>query len=154
MKVTKYFAMLLLMMTASLAFTACSDDDDEEPKQEQIAPVSHDFTGYTVAVASYFPSGMVSAGSTLKVYVVDNQYVVEYHDSQWGDVKFLDVKLTNGQVSGEGELTMSYRGQVGTYKATLSGPMQTPVISLPDVMGGTTLTFHIGEAPAAETPQS
>ena len=135
------------MLVALVGMTACSSDDDNNENNGD-TPVNHDFTGYIFVTSRYFQDMYYGNNATLKVYTEDNQYKVEFHDPQWGDVTFENVTLSP-QLSGTGKLSMNYQGKDGSYDAVLSGSMMMPIISMPDVMGGTTITFYAGDAPLA-----
>lgn len=144
MKATKFFAMMLAALV-SFTFVSCSDDDKED-EEVAIKPVSHDLKGYIYVSTAYFKDQYYGNDARLKVYVESNQYVVEFSDPQWGDAKFVDVKVGE-TLSGAGQLSMDYRGETKTYRAVLGGPMMLPVITIADLMGGTTIAFHPGDAP-------
>lgn len=145
----KTIKLLALMLVALVGMTACSDDDDNK-KKPIIDPVEG-LSGYIFVTSGYFTNSYYGNDATLTVGVKDNQYSITFHDPQWGDVTFENVAIdeAKGTLAGAGTLTMTYRGKVGTYNATLSGTATQPVIAMPDVMGGTTLTFYAGKAPLA-----
>ena len=139
----KTFKYLALMLIALVGMTACSSDDNNEHPTPVIDPVEHEFTGYIYVTSAYFTDMYYGNNAVLKVYTEEDKYVVSFSDPQWGNATFNDVKV-GAELSGTGTLTMTYRGQEGSYNAILSGSMTTPVITLPDVMGGTTIKFHAG----------
>jgi len=113
----------------------------------------HAFDGYIFVTSGYFTNSYYGNNAQLAVYKTSkDEYIVTFSDPQWGDATFADVQVGR-ELSGEGTLTMAYRGKVSDYAATISGPMGTPVITLADVMGGTTITFHPGTAPLAYTTE-
>ena len=113
----------------------------------------HDFNGYITVSAQYFQDQYYGDQAKLAVYKTSkDEYIVTFSDPTWGDAVFGNVSVGR-ELAGEGTCTMAYRGQVSTYPATISGPMSTPVITMPAVMGGTSITFHVGQAPAAYTTE-
>lgn len=154
MKAIKFLA---LMLVALVGMTACSSDDEEKKPEPIIDPVEpveprlvHDFKGYIYVSSGHFSESYYGAEATLCVYETgEKQYRVTFSDPTWGDAVFDNVQLGR-TLSGTGTLDMVYRGNPYTYTATLSGPMTTPIISIEKLMGGTTITFHMGEEPLAE----
>ncbi|MBQ9363607.1 MAG: hypothetical protein IJT97_09365 [Bacteroidaceae bacterium] len=111
----------------------------------------HEFTGYIFVTSAYFTNSYYGNEAQLAVYKTSkNEYIVTFSDPQWGDATFSNVTMGR-ELSGEGILTMVYRGKVSTYNVTISGPMTTPVITAADLMGGTTIQFYPGTAPIAYT---
>ncbi len=111
----------------------------------------HEFTGYLLVTTQYFQNSYYGDSATIKVYrTSDNKVICKFHDGTWGDGTF-DVTMGQGTISGTGAVTMAdpRTGKGGTYSATLSGTMTNFNISLPDVMGGTTVNWIYGEVPAA-----
>lgn len=144
----KTIKLLTLMLVALVGMTACSNDDDNGHKLI-IDPVEQE--GYIFVSAAYFQDMYYGNNARLGIYSKDGQYSVEFHDPQWGDATFENVTIDEAHhtVAGTGKLTMVYRGTEGTYDATLGGDLTNPTISLPDVMGGTTISFYLGDAPLA-----
>ena len=124
---------------------------DEEEKVD--TTLFHAFDGYILVTSSYFTNSYYGNNAQLSVYKTSaDEYIVTFSDPQWGDAVFGNVSVGR-ELSGQGTLTMAYRGKVSDYDATISGPMTAPVISMADVMGGTAITFYPGTAPLAYTTE-
>ena len=146
MKAIKFLA---LMLVALVGMTACNDDDNDGDGNNGPKSVNLNQKCYIFVSSNYFQDMYYGNNATLKIYPAEeNQYNVEFHDPQWGDVTFENVTI-RPQLSGTGTLSMNYRGEDGSYEAILSGTMMMPIISMPSVMGGTTITFYAGDAPEA-----
>lgn len=146
MKAIKFLA---LMLVALVGMTACNDDDNDGDGNNSPKPINTEYKGYIFVSSNYFHDMYYGNNATLKIYQAEeNQYNVEFHDPQWGDVTFENVTL-RPELKGEGTLSMNYRGKDGSYDAELSGTIMMPIIKMPSVMGGTTITFYAGEAPLA-----
>lgn len=131
-----------LIIVAALAGTAACT----EPDEPEFTAIDADYSGYIFVSSAYFPDTYYGNDALLSIHTQGKSYVVTFSDPQWGEAEFTDV--TVGEVlSGTGSLTMTYHGKTGTYDATLGGTLDVPTISLPDVMGGTVITFHKGTAP-------
>lgn len=124
----------------------------EQGMEEQAdTTLFHEFTGYIFVSSAYFTDSYYGNEAKLAVYkTTAGEYIVTFSDPQWGDATFTHVTVGR-ELAGDGTLTMLYHGKMYEYAATLSGAMTTPVISIPDVMGGTSITFHVGDAPACYT---
>ncbi|MBQ9640019.1 MAG: hypothetical protein IJV06_00415 [Bacteroidaceae bacterium] len=163
------FALAVLLMSTANAQTQKGDIDkdgkitvsditaliniylNQGAEEKADTTLFHEFTGYIFVTSAYFKDSYYGNDAKLAVYKTSaGEYIVTFSDPTWGDATFSNVTVGQ-ELSGEGSLTMAYRGKVSTYPATIGGPMHTPVITMPDVMGGTTITFHPGTAPAAFT---
>lgn len=138
-------AAVVLMST----FTSCSNDDDNDntAKFEE-----QSFSTWSKAVFAY--GTMFDDGETLTV----NENSVTFHSDTWGDGTFNVNALTPNadgtyKVTATGTITMAGHGEPKAYDATLSGDItksaQTFTITIPAVMGGTTLNVTAGEIPLA-----
>ena len=146
MKAIKFLA---LMLVALVGMTACNDDDNDGDGNNGPKPVNLNQKGYIFVSSNYFQDMYYGNNATLKIYPAEeNQYNVEFHDPQWGDVTFENVTL-RPQLAGTGTLSMNSHGRDGSYEAELSGTMMMPIIKMPTVMSGTTITFYAGDAPVA-----
>ncbi len=122
--------------------TLATADSIQNGTQKTDTVLIHSFKGSIKVTTSYF-SQEYGDNAKLGVYRVKSQILVTFSDAQWGDAVFPDVKMAEGNVSGDGQLKMNYRGELKTYDdAVISGPMMTPSISIPSLMGGTTIDFH------------
>ena len=129
----------LLAMTAIALLTAsCSDDDNNE--NESINPavnIAGTYAGYSEAAFQYTDTPLVSADESLTIQTdADNTTAtITYTSSSFG------------------EFTIS--GTVSEYPCTVTGSIDANkenvsfTFTVPGVMGGLTITFTQGEAPAA-----
>lgn len=122
------------------------------PASEVAEPkVLHEFTGYLTVSSKYFANMYYGDAAKIKVLEVDGKYQAEFADAQWGTGTF-DITLDKGQITGTGKLSVASRQGAGAtkeYEATMSGKMTEIAISVPSLMGGTTLTWHYGTPSAA-----
>jgi len=159
---------LMLMVLATFGVTSCTTGDNAiiDPGQLVIHTVAEEiagkYDGWTDASAAYF-SGMVSDGDKVDISLNDDGTVnVTYTSSTWGTAIINNVvveKLGSGYAlsSGEGTITMSMSGkETKEYACLFSGASISTNLeififefSAPSVMGGTTMTFYSGEAPAS-----
>ena len=110
----------------------------------------HEFTGWLDVSSAYFQDTYYGDTAVVQVYTKGDAYICRFHDAVWGDGRF-EITLSRGQISGTGTMAMdNHRGGVSEYEASISGPMTKIAISMPDVMGGTTITWTYGEAPLAK----
>ena len=110
----------------------------------------HSFNGYITVSTAYFTDTYYGNDAQLGVFKTsEDEYLVTFSDPTWGDAFFGHVQIGQA-LSAEGTIKMFDRHSGGykSYDCTLSGPMTTPVITIPSLMGGTSITFHVGAAPA------
>ena len=119
-------------------------------REMSFSSLFHAFSGYLTATAAYFQDSYFGGSATLEVWKAAEGYDVTLSDPIWGDAEFENVSMTGGQLSGNGSITVSAQYGGGTYEATVSGAMSSPVITIPSLMnGGTLLTYHMGDVPAS-----
>ena len=109
----------------------------------------HSFNGYITVTTAYFTDTYYGSNAWLGVFKTsEDEYLVTFSDPTWGDAFFGHVQIGQA-LSAEGTIKMFDRHSGGykNYDCTLSGPMTTPVITVPGVMGGTSITFHVDEPP-------
>jgi hypothetical protein len=114
--------------------------------------VLRELTGYLMVTSGFFPSTYYGDAAKMKVMMVEKQQLVQFSDPMWGTGLF-NITLTKGQISGSGKLAVpnQHGGGVKEYDATMSGKMTEIAISVPTLMGGTTITWHNGKpAPAVK----
>lgn len=146
----------LFVMAALVTFVACNDSDEDK----DISGMAGTSDGYTVAQFKPADETMtvVTDGEKVTVAVTDNKAMLTYTSGYWGTfttsemtvVKAGDQYLFAG--NGTANLTMPMPGGgSGSYQFTASGLVSPDGISLavfiPEMMGGTTITFVPGEIP-------
>jgi hypothetical protein len=108
----------------------------------------HEFKGYLLVSTKYFKNAYYGNNAMIAVYQTsDKKVICTFHDDMWGDGSF-DVKMGR-TMTGTGKLAMAdpQSGKGNSYEATLNGTMTDFCISLPGVMGGTTINWIYGIAP-------
>lgn len=141
------FLMGLMLLGMSLGVVSCGDDDDVvvDEFQEQT------YSAWSKVVFAY--GSMYDGDESIHV----SKTIATFHSDTWGDGSFTISELTKNAdnsytVKGEGKLTMAGHGGTKDYEATISGTIavgvQTFVISIPSVMGGTTINATVGTIPA------
>lgn len=108
--------------------------------------VMRELTGYLMVTSSFFPNTYYGDAAKMKVMMVENKQLVQFSDPMWGTGLF-NITLAKGQISGSGKLAVPnmHGGGVKEYDATMSGKMTEIAISIPTLMGGTTITWHNGQ---------
>ena len=172
MKIKNYFLLLALGLCLSFSMTACSDDDDEietKEEQEQTDPeettdvtseVAGTYSGYADVMFSYITNPYAYPEETLTITAADDTTVdVAYENELWGTYAISGATVSdNGDgtytIEGSGTATISYHGSTATdyectVTATIADGSSELVFSVPDVMQGTTVSFHEGDAPAS-----
>lgn len=122
--------------------------------------VAGSYNGYTKAVAEYFPNGQYADDQTIKIDPNSDETVtVSYTSGSFGtfSIKNASVKLENAAytITGTGTTVMgmdetSKKEYECELKATIDAAKAEPSIEfkVPSVMGGLTITFATGNAPA------
>lgn len=163
MKVVQKISNLLLVMTVLFAASSCSSNDDEPSTKADYTTLSGDYKGWTSAAFQYSPTPTVTPDETVNLAVTaDGKATVTYNSDTWGKttISGATVTINNGeyQISGTGKSTIQSMGSQETkdydcnFTGTISSDKKTVsfVFTLPGVMGGTTITFALGDAPAAK----
>ena len=156
-KIFKMTGILMLMLTIFTTFS-CSNDDDNTPKWESLAG---EYTGWTSGQFKYSSTPLATDNEKLTIAVADGKMSLQLASNQWGTATVSDVTVTeNGSdysLSGTGSATLGMHGsEAKSYDCTLAGTISKDkktvniTLTYPAVMGGTTITFTLGEAPAAK----
>lgn len=117
------------------------------------------YEGWTNASCAYFES-MTAENQTITLSANnDGTFTLAYTSDTWGEFSFTSISATeaNGTytLSGEGTTQMGMNGNVSEYPCTLSGSIDKSkenvsfTFTVPGVMGGLTITFTLGDMPAA-----
>jgi len=148
--------LLLMLAIVSLFATSCSSDD--EPEINYAKDVASVYSGYTNASSTYF-SDMISENQSVKVEIVSNTTVnVTFDSDTWGHTVISNAEVSLSSegfiISGKGEAEISGHGGTKKYECNLNAVIGKNKenakleFSIPSVMGGLTVKFIQGEAPA------
>lgn len=146
------FVLLFLMANTMTLLTSCGDDDPPviigpsvDPDDSDDEKILHEYTGWLSVSTRYFQDTYYGEGAVIRVYKKGDDYTCRFHDNTWGDGRFA-ITMERVQVNGTGtfEMPNQHSGTTKSYDATISGPMTEITISIPDVMGGTEITWHFG----------
>ncbi|NDV82986.1 calycin-like domain-containing protein [Bacteroides sp. 51] len=146
----------LAMMVVALCIVACSSDDDGPSPAQSVAGA---YKGYVIMDSPR--SGTQSPVEDQTVTITTNEdgtATVNYTSSTSLGTSTISAAIvtatTNGYtISGTGVSTMAMNGTSGSYDCTLAGTINADksdvkiVFTIPTVMGGTTITFQLGNAP-------
>ena len=152
------FGVTLLAVCACLV--SCGDDDDDEETSVSYAyMVDGTHEGYSTVDFTYIDNPYVYASESLTITATSSTTVsVSYTNDTWGTYEADDVTVTKSGssyvLSGTGTAAISSHNGSSTYTFTLSGTANSSgdITSMEfsmEFMGGTTITFVEGEAPAA-----
>lgn len=144
---------VLMMLSAAVFMMAC-DKDENGSKTVDFAGR---YNGYTLASCNYFQN-MISADETVVLTKnTDGTASVSFTSATWGTFTITDAQATvNGDLctlSGSGQTQMGMGGSTSAYDCTFTAEIRSQddarmEFSIPAVMGGMTLTFQTGDAPA------
>lgn len=144
---------VLMMLSAAVFMMAC-DKDENGSKTVDFAGR---YNGYTLASCNYFQN-MISADETVVLTKnTDGTASVSFTSATWGEFTVTDAQasVSGGlcTLSGSGQTQMGMGGSTSAYDCTFTAEIKSQTdarmeFSIPAVMGGMTLTFQTGEAPA------
>lgn len=144
---------VLMMLSAAVFMMAC-DKDENGSKTVDFAGR---YNGYTLASCNYFQN-MISADETVVLTKnTDGTASVSFTSATWGTFTITDAQASiSGNVcslSGSGQTQMGMGGSTSAYDCTFTAEIKSQTdarmeFSIPAVMGGMTLTFQTGDAPA------
>lgn len=144
---------VLMMLSAAVFMMAC-DKDENGSKTVDFAG---SYNGYTLASCNYFQN-MISPDETVVITKnTDGSASVSFTSATWGTFTITDAQASiSGNVcslSGSGQTQMGMGGSTSAYDCTFTAEIKSQTdarmeFSIPAVMGGMTLTFQTGEAPA------
>lgn len=144
---------VLMMLSAAVFMMAC-DKDENGSKTVDFAG---SYNGYTLASCNYFQN-MISADETVVITEnTDGTASVSFTSATRGTFTITDAQASiSGNVcslSGSGQTQMGMGGSTSAYDCTFTAEIKSQTdarmeFSIPAVMGGMTLTFQTGDAPA------
>lgn len=144
---------VLMMLSVASIMMAC----DKEDSGSKTVDFAGSYKGYTLASCNYFQN-MISPDETVVITKnTDGSASVSFTSATWGTFTITDAQASiSGNVcslSGSGQTQMGMGGSTSAYDCTFTAEikLQTDArmeFSIPAVMGGMTLTFQTGDAPA------
>lgn len=144
---------VLMMLSAAVFMMAC-DKDENGSKTVDFAG---NYDGYTLASCNYFQN-MISPDETVVITKnTDGTATVSFTSATWGTFTITDAQASvSGDIcslSGSGQTQMGMGGSTSAYDCTFTAEIKSQTdarmeFSIPAVMGGMTLTFQTGDAPA------
>lgn len=144
---------VLMMLSVASIMMAC----DKEDSGSKTVDFAGSYKGYTLASCNYFQN-MISADETVVLTKnTDGTASVSFTSATWGTFTITDAQASiSGNVcslSGSGQTQMGMGGSTSAYDCTFTAEIKSQTdarmeFSIPAVMGGITLTFQTGDAPA------
>lgn len=144
---------IFMMLSVSALMMGC-DKDENGSKTVDFAG---NYDGYTLASCNYFQN-MISPDETVVITKnTDGTATVSFTSATWGEFTITDAQASvSGDVcslSGNGQTQMGMGGSTSAYDCTFTAEIKSQTdarmeFSIPAVMGGMTLTFQTGDAPA------
>lgn len=144
---------VLMMLSVASIMMAC----DKEDSGSKTVDFAGSYKGYTLASCNYFQN-MISADETVVITKnTDGSASVSFTSATWGTFTITDAQASiSGNVcslSGSGQTQMGMGGSTSAYDCTFTAEIKSQTdarmeFSIPAVMGGMTLTFQTGDAPA------
>lgn len=142
-----------MMVSAAILLMAC-DKDENGSKTVDFAG---SYDGYTLASCNHFQN-MISPDETVVITKnTDGSASVSFTSATWGTFTITDAQASiSGNVcslSGSGQTQMGMGGSTSTYKCTFTAEIKSQTdarmeFKIPAVMGGMTIVFRTGDAPA------
>lgn len=144
---------VLMMLSVASIMMAC----DKEDSGSKTVDFAGNYKGYTLASCNYFQN-MISPDETVVITKnTDGSVSVSFTSATWGTFTITDAQASiSGNVcslSGSGQTQMGMGGSTSAYDCTFTAEIKSQTdarmeFSIPAVMGGMTLTFQTGDAPA------
>lgn len=144
---------IFMMLSVAALMMGC-DKDENGSKTVDFAG---SYNGYTLANCNYFQN-MISPDETVVITKnTDGSASVSFTSATWGEFTITDAQASvSGELctlSGSGKTQMGMGGNTSTYDCTFTAEIKSQTdarmeFKIPAVMGGMTLTFQTGDAPA------
>ena len=144
---------IFMMLSVAALMMGC-DKDENGSKTVDFAG---SYNGYTLANCNYFQNRISPDETVVITKNTDGSASVSFTSAMWGTFTITDAQASiSGNVcslSGSGQTQMGMGGSTSTYKCTFTAEIKSQTdarmeFSIPAVMGGMTLTFQTGDAPA------
>lgn len=123
-------------------------EEPNNPSTPDTPKPFHSFTGWlTVRNNMWFPQDTyVGDGAKVEVFLENNKATINFSHSMYGEGHFDVTMGANHSITGSGKLQAAVLGDQA-LDATLTGNTDVIEITIPDLMGGTTVIWHRGDTP-------
>lgn len=148
---------VLMMLSAAVFMMDDGVACDKDENGSKTVNFAGNYDGYTLASCNYFQN-MISPDETVVITKnTDGSASVSFTSATWCTFTITDAQASiSGNVcslSGSGQTQMGMGGSTSAYDCTFTAEIKSQTdarmeFSIPAVMGGMTLTFQTGEAPA------
>lgn len=147
------FKTILTMAVAALCSAACSDEET----LPAVADIAGSYEGYTLAGCAYFQNTCAAAETVTVAENPDGTANVTFTSGSWGEFSIPNARMSeNGgtyTLTGSGQTKMGMGGNISSYDCTYTAVIESRQkaqmqFKVSGVMGGLTIDFTTGEAPA------
>ncbi len=144
---------ILAMSAAALCLSACSDDE----KNPAVADIAGNYEGYTMAACAYFQDTCTADETVVVTENADGSARVVFTSDSWGEFTIPSAQMseTGGTytLTGSGSTKMGMGANISSYDCTYTAVIDSREkaqmqFKVAGVMGGLTIDFATGEAPA------
>ena len=144
---------IFMMLSVAALMMGC-DKDENGSKTVDFAG---SYKGYTLASCNYFQNMIAPDETVVITKNTDGSASVSFTSATWGTFTITDAQASiSGNVcslSGNGQTQMGMGGSTSAYECTFTAEIKSQTdarmeFTVPAVMGGMTLTFQTGDAPA------
>ena len=144
---------ILAVAVVALSSAACSENE----KQPAVADIAGSYEGYTLAGCAYFQNTCTAGETVVVTENTDGTARVTFTSDSWGEFTIPGAQMSeNGgtyTLTGSGQTKMGMGGNVSSYDCTYTAVIHSREkaqmqFKVAGVMGGLTLDFTTGEAPA------
>lgn len=152
MKIINYWIVALMVLSCSSTFVSCSSDDESDNTQEAKA-IAGTYSGYSIGDSQMFSDYLMGDQATTTITANEDGTINLVYKSGSGDFTLNNLEISSKSFSGEGEVSLSMSGGVGTnYAYTLEASVDdskelTLKANIPAVMSGLDVSFIQGETP-------
>lgn len=152
MKIINYWIVALLVLSFSSTFVSCSSDDEND-NTLQAKAIAGTYNGYSIGDSQMFSDYLMGEQATATITANEDGTINLVYKSGSGDFTLNNLKVSSQSFSGEGEVSLSMSGGVGTnYVYTLEGSVDNSKVltlkaNIPAVMAGLDVNFIQGETP-------
>ena len=144
---------IFMMLSVAALMMGC-DKDENGSKTVDFAG---SYNGYTLANCDYFQNMIAPEERVAITKNADGSASVSFTSATWGEFTITDAQASvSGELctlSGSGKTQMGMGGNTSTYDCTFTAEIKSQTdarmeFSIPAVMGGMTIVFRTGDAPA------